>query len=228
MGMPPREHVTLLTDYDSDSAYNQAYQALYTTLRFNWESKVEQPHAILPTTPVEYQGRAAVPANIAITAAQNGMTTILVDADLHTPDLQQRFGLGNQPGLGELLAERTLTPATVTSYLQKTFVPDLALLCAGSKLPSSQEISRQLSARLYDIVTCLRQSLHSNTDRPGLIVFNSPAVLSSLDATLISTCVDQTFLLIASGRTTRAQARKAQEQLERVHAKLAGLIMLDV
>jgi hypothetical protein len=40
--------------------------------------------------------------------------------------------------------------------------------------------------------------------------------------------MDQTFLTIATGHTTRTQAKRAQEQLERANAKLAGCIMLDI
>jgi capsular exopolysaccharide synthesis family protein len=228
VGIPPQEQVTLLTDYDKNSAYSQAYQTLYTNIRFNWDDKAEQQHSILLTTPAEYAGRAAAPANIAIAAAQNGTQTILIDADLQAPSLQQRFGLGEQRGLNELLMESAITPQKIAPYLQKTFIPNLALLCAGSTSQSAQDTNRQLASRLQTIVAGLYELLKSSESHAGLIIFNSPPVLTSLDATLISTCVEQTFLLIATGRTTRVQARKAQEQLERVHAKLAGLIMLDV
>jgi Mrp family chromosome partitioning ATPase len=51
--------------------------------------------------------------------------------------------------------------------------------------------------------------------------------LEDVDAPLISSLVEQTFLLISAGQTTRMQAKKAQEQLQLAHAKLAGIVMLD-
>lgn len=227
MGMPSQEQVTLLTDYDATSAYSTAYQALYTNIRFNWDNEETRQHTILLTTPATYTGRAAAAANIAIAAAQDGMPTILVDADLHAPGLQQRFGLGEHPGLSDLLLEGTITPQKIVPFLQKTFIPELALLGTGSKTQQAQEASHHLSAKLKDVIDGLRQLLNSSESRPALIIFNSPPVLSGIDASVIGASVDQTFLLIATGQTTRTQARKAHEQLERVHAKMAGLIMLD-
>jgi len=50
----------------------------------------------------------------------------------------------------------------------------------------------------------------------------------SADASVISSIVDQTFLLVIIGQTKRTQALKAQKQLERAHAKSVGVIILDV
>jgi hypothetical protein len=40
--------------------------------------------------------------------------------------------------------------------------------------------------------------------------------------------MDQTFLTIATGHTTRTQVKQAQDQLELAHAKLAGFVMIDI
>ena len=53
-------------------------------------------------------------------------------------------------------------------------------------------------------------------------------VSSAAEEVAISSLVDQTFLVISNGHTTRTQARRAQEQLERAHATLTGLVVLDV
>ena len=63
---------------------------------------------------------------------------------------------------------------------------------------------------------------------PGLVIFNCSPVLTGPDASLIGTLVEQTILIIAKGRTTRAHAKQAQEQLARAHANLVGIVMLDV
>jgi len=44
---------------------------------------------------------------------------------------------------------------------------------------------------------------------------------------LIGALVEQTFLTIATGYTTRTQAKQAQEQLQLTHVKLAGIIMFE-
>jgi capsular exopolysaccharide synthesis family protein len=228
VGMPSQKQVKLVTDYDAESAYNLAYQTLFANIRFSWSNTPGQFHTVLFTTPATYTDKGTALANTAITAAQNGTPTVLVDADIHGTGLQQYFDLGEHPGLSDLLLmESATTLQKIGSCLQKTFLPDLTFLSAGSKIQQPQDISKQLSFKLKNIIDGLRQLFEGDENRQGLIIFNSPPVLSSIDAALISALVDQTFLLIASGQTARAQAKKAYEQLERAHAKITGLIMLD-
>jgi len=227
MGTSPGEQVTLLTDYDATSAYSRAYHTLYANIRFDWDSERNQSHTLLFTTPTDYPGRSVVAANAAIAAAQSGVSTVLVDADLRTPGLQQRFSLSKTSGLSNLLAREIITPSAVIAGLNQTFTPGLSLIGAGTAQLEPHEASRLLAAKLPDVLTSLFQMIAETEDRSGLIIFNSPPVLTGTDAAQISTLVEQTFLVIASGRTTRTQARRAQEQLQRAHAKLTGIIMLN-
>lgn len=219
----------LLTEYDAESAYTLAYQTLFTNICFNWDTTPGRSHTLLLTTPAAYTGKSLALTNIAITAAQNGYPTILVDADIDATDLQQCLGLGEHPGLSDLLLmEDAITPQKIAPHLQKTSIPGLVLLSKGSKIQQAKNMSRQLSFKLQSVIDGLDQLLRGGEERQtGLIIFNSLPVLLSVDAALISAFVDQTFLLIVTGQTTRMQARKAYEQLERVHAKVAGLVMLQ-
>lgn len=228
MGILSQEQITLLTDYDPTTQYSTAYHTLYNAICFSWNKKQVDQLVILLTTPVACAGQTTAAANLAIAAAQNGTPTILVDADLHNPSLQQRFGTDRQSGLSSMLSQDAITIQQLVQHLSKTFIPDLHLLGAGPAAQQSIEIRRFLSNRLGDVISGLRIFLKQAATQPGLIIFNSPPVLSGIDAALISSHMDQTFLTIATGRTTRTQAKRAQEQLERAHAKLAGLIMLDI
>jgi capsular exopolysaccharide synthesis family protein len=227
VGIPSQEQLALLTDYDPTTQYSIAYYTVYNAICFNWDKKQTKQFAILLVSPTVYAGQATAPANIAITAAQSGTPTILVDADLHNPSLQQRFGTEKQKGLSNLLSQDTITAQQLAQQMSKTFIPDLYLLGAGPATQQSVEIRRFLFSKLDDIVTGLRLFLKDAENRSGLIIFHSLPVLCDIDATLISSRMDQTFLTIATGHTTRAQAKRAQEQLEQAHAKLAGFIMLD-
>jgi Mrp family chromosome partitioning ATPase len=166
--------------------------------------------------------------NIAIAAAQSGTQTILVDADLRRPGLHEYFGASSTPGLSDWLASgQSMHEEIVTSFLNKTFIPDMHLLSAGTIPLQSQEINRLLSTKLAALVTALRQHLAEVDSRPGMIIFHGPPVLMGIDASLIGALVERTFLMIVAGHTTRTQARLAQEQLRRAHAMLAGSILLN-
>ncbi len=228
MGTIAHEQVALLTDYDTTSPYTIAYQNLFTNIRFDWDQDKRKQHIITFVTPAEYSSRATTATNVAIAAAQNDVPTVLVDADLHTPGLQKRFGIQEQQGLSELLREDEITPQSFTQSLSKTFIPNLSLLSAGSTPYRPLEISRLLAAGLPNVIEELRQYLATNESRPSLIILHSPPMSRSADASVISSIVDQTFLLVIIGQTKRTQALKAQKQLERAHAKSVGVIILDV
>ena len=227
VGTHPPGQFTLLTDYDPDSPYAVAYQTVYTNIRSHWESEHNKQLTISLTTPALYEGQAAVAANIAIAAAQSGTPTILVDADLSAPSLQQRFSSEDSPGLSDLLSREMLTAQTVTPYLHKVFVPGLYVVCGGKALSQTQERSRLLATKLRDLLLALREFLANIQSAPGIIVVHSPPVLSGAEAALIGTLVDQTFLAIVSGLTTRTQALQALEQLQRANVQVAGTITLD-
>lgn len=224
MSIPSQEQMTLLTDYEPDSAYSLAYQKLYANISFTWDRAQTKQQTLLLTTPTPYNGHAVVPANVAIAAAQSGIPTILVDADLRTPTLQQRFGVGKNVGLSDLLAQKTQT--TLATTLCDTFVPNLRLLPAGTT--PQQERSLLLSKQLHIVVAGLQTFLAETEREPSLVIFNSAAVLASTEAVLISNVVQQTFLTLISGNTTRRQAKKAQEQLQHTHGTLMGFVMLNV
>ena len=224
MSIPFQEQVTLLTDYDTDSAFSIAYQKLYANVSFAWNREQVRQQTVLFATPTTYIGQATVPANVAIVAAQSGTPTILVDANVHTPTLEQRFGLSKNIGLSDMLTQKT--PPSIATALSETFVPNLRLLSAGTA--PLQEISMLFTTRFHALVNGLCTFLAETEREPGIIIFNSPAVLASAEAALISDAVNETFLTIISGRTTRRQAKQAQEQLQHTHGTLAGVIMLDV
>jgi len=106
MGNQSKEQYALLTDYDLNTSYSEALHTLFANIRFTWETNTSQPshvHTLLLTSVSEYAEQAAAAANLAIVAAQSDYKTILVDADLRTPSLQQRFGLDKNVGLSDLL-----------------------------------------------------------------------------------------------------------------------------
>ncbi len=64
MGNRSQEQHTLLTDYDTNSAYTEALRTLFANIRFHWESDSDKhTHSLLVTTPSAYGDFGAVTAN---------------------------------------------------------------------------------------------------------------------------------------------------------------------
>lgn len=228
MGNQSKEQYALLSDYDLNTSYSEAFHTLFANIRFNWEITSSEPayvHTLLLTSVSAYAEQATVAANLAIVAAQSGYKTILVDADLRTPGLNQRFGLDKSAGLSDLLEETTITPQKVSEHLQSTFIPNLHILPPGNS--TLQGATLLLSPKLEACMDSIRKVLVQPEGVPGIVIYHSSPVAIGADASLIGAFTDQTLLSIVAGRTTREQAKQAQEQLEQAHAKLVGAIMVQ-
>ncbi len=226
MGNRSQEQHTLLTDYDTNSAYTEALRTLFANIRFHWESDSDKhTHSLLVTTPSAYGDFGAVTANLAIVAAQSGTPTILVDANLREPQFQQRFGLEKPTGLSDLLADELITSERIAASLQSTFIPGLRVLGAGT---AKGQAASLLSSRLEVVVQCLCKLPNEAENKTGIVIFHSPPVLAGADASLIGALVDYTALTVIVNRTTQAHAKQAQEQLQQAHAKIVGIVLLNL
>lgn len=236
MGERSQEHHALLTDYDHAAAYSQAFYTLFANIRFHWESEQQatgtepvaatgsQVHTLAITSASAYKDQLTVAANLAIVAAQSGSETVLVDADLRAPGVRKCFGLAPSAGLSELLAEQELTTQRIAACLQPTFVPGLRVLSAGAAREKGTAL--MLSPRLETVTTGIREIVGGSCKQPGIVVYHVAPVLSGPEASLVGALAEQTVLAVIMGKTTRAQARQAQEQLQQARIKLAGVIML--
>lgn len=232
MGSRTQEQKALLTDYDTGTAYSQAFYTLFANIRFHWESEqaeqekafATQVHTLQVTSASAYSGQATIAANLAIVAAQSGAETILVDANLRAPSLRQYFGLVGGAGLSDLLEEGDVIPQKIATCLQPTFVPGLRVLGAGNT--SARGAALLLSPHLEQVVAGLHDLLASSGKLSGVALFHSAPVLAGADASLVGALTDQTVLALIVGQTTRVQAKQAQEQLEQARTKLAGVVML--
>ena len=227
MGNRSNEQYALITDFDQNTSFSEAFHTLFANIRFHWErhpDEVTSIHTMLITSATEYSEQSAVAANLAIVAAQSNYTTILVDADLRSPGLQKRFGLDNSAGLSDLLEEPLITSQKVAERLQSTFIPGLHILCSGAS--STAGATLLLSPKLVTCMECICRVLEEPGNTPGFVIYHSPPVSAGPDASLIGALTEQAVLTIITGRTTREQAKEAQVQLEQAHAKLVGAIMV--
>jgi capsular exopolysaccharide synthesis family protein len=70
--------------------------------------------------------------------------------------------------------------------------------------------------------------LASIADAADVVLLDAAPVSAVADATILATRVDGVLLVVDSGRTRRDAARRAKEQLERVGARLLGVVLTNV
>lgn len=201
----------LVTLADPRSAAAEAYRALRTNLMF---SSVERPiTTLLVSSPAESDGKSTLIANLAVTFAQGGHKTILVDSDLRRPSQHDIWGIDNERGLTTMMLE---DGALANPPLAGVGVDNLQVLPSG---PLPQVPADLLaSQRMNEIIGVLKA-------RASFVLFDSPPVLAVTDATLLGSKLDGVLLVVRAGHTRREHTARAKQALERVHARIVGAVL---
>ncbi len=201
----------LITLTDPRSPVSEAYRTLRTNLQF---SSLDRPiRTLVVTSPAPDEGKSTTIANLAITMAQGGRKTILVDCDLRRPALHSLLGLASEPGITNLMLEDDGEPA-----LQDTGVEGLSLLSSGPKPPNPADM---LGAQKLDKIIA---SLASTAD---LVLLDAPPVIAVTDAAILGAKVDGVLLVISAGRTRREHAQRAKELLEKANVRIIGAALTN-
>lgn len=194
------------------SATAEALRTLRTNLMF---SSVENPiHTLLVTSPAQPDDKSEMVANLAVTFAQSGNKTILVDADMRRPRQHTLWDLPNERGLTTMMID----DAAISSppLVEVDDVPGLSVLTTGTPPPNPADLLS--SQRMNEIIGVLKA-------RADYILFDAPPVLAATDAAVLGNKVDGTLLVLRAGKTRRDQALQARQALERVNVRLVGAVL---
>ena len=189
----------------------EAYRRLYTSLQFSQPDKVAQ--AILVTSAEAEVGKSTTALNLAITAARAGRRTLVIDADLRSPSLQEYLGVTPRRGLEALLQERTSDLDVEEFY---TGIDNVYAILTRSPASSPAELLG--STRMRILVERLRSVF-------DVIILDTPPVLVATDATLLSTQSDAAIVVASSGSTDAEALGQVLTELQGVGATVAGVVL---
>jgi polysaccharide biosynthesis transport protein len=198
---------------DPLSGTAEGYKALRSTLLLS--SADGPPRKILITSSVPGEGKTSTAANLALVMAQAENRVLLIDGDLRKPRLHHIFNLKNQVGLSNYLAG-TYAGANL---LQKTQLPNLAVLTSGPTPPNPAELL--LSQRMKQLI----ESLEHEFD---IIICDSPPVLAVSDPGILNRLFDGVILVIQAHKTNFDMAAKSIRSLRDVQARLLGVMLNGV
>jgi polysaccharide biosynthesis transport protein len=193
------------------SALAEAYRTLRTNVEF---ASVDVPiTTLLVTSAGPHEGKTVSAANLAVAFAQAGRLTILVDADLRKPGIDQIFRLSNEQGLTTMLRS---DEASVHAVAHATEQANLRIVTTGPLPPNPAELLG--SQRM-------RRTVDKIKEAADIVVFDTPPVQVVADAAVLSSYLDATVLVIDAGRSHRRALRDTRETLDRAGAKLLGVIL---
>lgn len=145
-------------------------------------------------------GKTFCAINLALSmAAEKDVEVLLVDADFAKPDVMNRLGGDEGPGLLDVLAG---TIDDVESCVIATDVAQLSVLPAGTRSHADTELLA--SERANAILESLAAA-----DPRRIVIFDSPPALAASPASVLAGKVGQVMLVVRADRTSESDLREA-------------------
>ena len=199
-----------MLDPQVDPSFSEAIRAIRTGVLFSSAEEGARSVAITSTGP--HEGKTLISSSLAITLAQVGQRTLVIDADMRRPRMHEALGRSQEPGLSNVLVGET----TIVDAVRQTQVPNLWLLAAGHIPPNPAEL---IASKKYDAL------LDELKRRFDWIVIDAPPVMPVTDAALLAHTAGGVVFVIGSEMTPRRIAATAIEQLRGANAHFIGAIL---
>jgi succinoglycan biosynthesis transport protein ExoP len=199
-----------LLQADVPVAFSEAIRALRTAVLFS--SADESAHTIVVTSTGPSEGKTVISSSLAITLAQAGQRTLVIDADMRRPRMHEALGRPQEPGLSNVLVGE----ATIAQAARSTSVANLSILAAGQIPPNPAEL---LGSKKYgELIAELKQKY-------DWIIIDAPPVMPVTDASIVANTAGGVVFVIGSEMTPRQTAATAIEQLRNANAKFVGAVL---
>lgn len=188
----------------------EAYKLMRTNLMFSLSAK--ENNAIVFSSPMPSEGKSTTCSNLAITMAQTGAKTLLVDADLRKPVQHKVFRVNNAKGLTTLLAGFD----TLAEVLHANVESNLDLIPSGPIPPNPSELlGGENMGRLL-------VALQENYD---YIFLDTPPINVVTDALVLSRQTAGVVLVGRQKQTTHDELSRAIAALEFAGVSILGLVV---
>jgi capsular exopolysaccharide synthesis family protein len=210
---PSGPRVELLSYIQPKSQISEAFRALRTSLLLSQAD--HPPQVILVTSALPREGKTTAAVNLAVTLAQLGDRTLLMDSDLRKPGIRRALNLtsGKEAGLSSYLAG--------VSTLDEVLIPhpainNLTALTTGPVPPSPADLLS--SHRMREAIEELRRHFK-------FIVIDSPPIMAATDAVILSALTDGVLLVVRSGETPKEAFTRTRDLLSAVKSRLLGVVL---
>ena len=195
----PAEQSHLLDLDNSHQTPAEEFRTLRT--RLNHLQTLQPLHTVVITSPSPAEGKTFTAVNLAVAQSQLAETSVLLaDFDLRRPAIHKLLQIERSPGLSDFLTGQ----CTFTQALRRVDGMNLYVLPAGSPVKNPLELFnlRQTKALFEELPQVFQWS-----------IVDTPPLLFSADANLLSTMADGTILVVKIGGTTFDSVTRAMQSL---------------
>ncbi|MWC27324.1 CpsD/CapB family tyrosine-protein kinase [Paenibacillus sp. MMS18-CY102] len=195
-----------------ESSYVDLYLSLRTQLDYAASGKDITVIAIV--APHRGSGVTETAANLAITYAQAGRRTLLVDGDLREPIVHKLFGISNRIGLSSLLSYTSEAAEAV----QQEVLPNLSIVASGLQPVGAIDPVAAGAGELHALFGQWKGEY-------DVVLMDMPPMLSSAAAQLLAGVCDGALLVLRSGVVKEEDALRAKGMLETAGVAVLGTVL---
>ena len=173
------------------------------------------PMVVTITSPGIGDGKSLVSANLALSYAEAGHRTLLIDGDTRRGALHRALKRSRKPGLTDALAGHV----PFEGAIQTTAWPSLDFIGAGTRYRDSPELLA--NAAMVELMGCVRTQY-------DVILVDSPPLGSGVDPYTLGALTGSLLLVLRTGATSLEFARMKLVTMEYLPIRLLGAIVNDV
>ncbi|MEP7133753.1 MAG: Wzz/FepE/Etk N-terminal domain-containing protein [Chloroflexota bacterium] len=198
------------------SQTSEAIDALLTNLEFSGAEASSLKTLLVIGINESDAGKTSLAADLAVSYVQSGSSVVLLDADLQNPSAHRYFGLANENGFSDLLADDSKTKAAGKKV---EGLDGLSVITGGNAntAPTTDGVTKP--NRIVKILDTLRK-------QSDVVIIAAPSI-NVADSWVLAAKVDGVLLVIQPGVTNLSEARRSLEQLKRAGATIPGVVFYD-
>ncbi len=199
------------TKYYDQGGFWESLQLLYGNIQL---LNLDKPiRSLIISSATSGDGKSTVAFHLAQTARSMGKRVLLVDADLHCPQIHKLSRLDNLLGLSNLISSNINVEQVIR---QMPECQDLFVITAGSIPPDP---ARLLSS---DKMKEMMDYFHQNFD---LVIYDVPPMLGLVDVRLLAPYTDGLMLVVRVGKTDKSLLAQVQDSFKIAPMNLLGLVI---
>jgi len=196
-----------------DRHVTETFRTIHSALKLSDESR--NAKVLMTTSTVPGEGKSFISSNMALTFANHGEKTLLVDGDLRLPNVAKSLQLENDKGLLDHVEQGVGLDEVVI----KEVYPNLDVLPSGGKSKNPTQVLN--SAQFESMMAELR-------DRYDRIVIDTPPLAAVSDALNLLPMVDGVLYVIKFNTVKRKTAVVNVRRLWESNTPVFGAILNNI
>ena len=196
-----------------DRHVTETFRSIHSALKLNDDSK--NAKIIVTTSTVPGEGKSFISSNLALTFANHGEKTLLLDGDLRLPNVARSLQLENEFGV----LDHVEKDVSLDEVVIKEVYPNLDVLPTGGKSKNPTQVLN--SAKFEAMLADLR-------DRYDRIVIDSPPLAAVSDALNLLPLADGVLYVIKFNTVKRKTAVVNVRRLWESNTPVFGAILNNI